>query len=461
MQRVLKFLKSYYKLSNSKTFLSFSLKNLVRQKVGTRVYLREKFFLAILVLALIPLLIVSSLSYSDARKSLMGSIKNYNEVLVQSMVTAVEDTVLSYKSLLDSIGDNINFLGTTKEKKDFILKTKETYPYNIRFLAVLDESGKEIIRSDGNPLEDRSNRPEFYEIKEKDYYLAWSSFNPVVEMPTVIISVPLFPEDKFQGTLVSEIFLSDIWGKVITGYTSPNDNIYLLTREGKPVAEILATTEDFRSEDLRKIAEDFAAKTMTVIKEVNSGAGRMLVIAESLPLFHWELVVFRPLSEIYKPTSILGRKVAIVSFVTFIFIFVATIFFSKLIVDPIKKLHKGAEIIGKGNLDYKVNIRTGDEIEQLAKEFNRMAESLGQSKAALEEEKALLEVRVAARTRELQELAAGLDVQVKERTRELDERVAELERFQKLIVGRELKMVELKKEIEKLRQASRESGKQQ
>jgi hypothetical protein len=37
-----------------------------------------------------------------------------------------------------------------------------------------------------------------------------------------------------------------------------------------------------------------------------------------------------------------------------------------------------------------------------------------------------------------------------QRTREL-ERLAELERFQRLTVGRELKMIELKKEIEELR----------
>lgn len=49
---------------------------------------------------------------------------------------------------------------------------------------------------------------------------------------------------------------------------------------------------------------------------------------------------------------------------------------SQLMIDPIKKLVKGINIIAKGNLKYKIRIRTRDEIENLANEFNRMTTQL-------------------------------------------------------------------------------------
>lgn len=70
-----------------------------------------------------------------------------------------------------------------------------------------------------------------------------------------------------------------------------------------------------------------------------------------------------------------------------------------------------------------------------------------------------LEVKIEARTKELKELAETLDEQVKGRTKELQEKVKELEKFSRLSVGRELKMIELKKEIKKLKEKSEEKTK--
>ncbi|MBU0879746.1 HAMP domain-containing protein, partial [Patescibacteria group bacterium] len=310
---------------------------------------------------------------------------------------------------------------------------KEKYSYNINFLAVLDESGKEIIRSDNNLLEDRSEKPEFLQIKEKGSYVGWLSYNPVVDMPTIVISIPFKEKDGSQRELVAEVFFSDVWNKVLSGFTSAKDNIYFLTKEGKPVAKILATAEDFRSEDLSEVANNLASEESTSFEEVDTKIGKLLSIAEHIPSLNWELVVFRPTSEIYKPTLILGQRAIIIIVITLIFILFATIALSKLIIEPIRKLDEGVEIIGKGNLDYKVDIKTGDEIEQLAKEFNQMTGDLKKSRVALEDANTSLEEKV------------------KERTEELQKRLEELEKFQRLTIGRELKMVELKKEIKKIK----------
>jgi len=73
-----------------------------------------------------------------------------------------------------------------------------------------------------------------------------------------------------------------------------------------------------------------------------------------------------------------------------------------------------------------------------------------------EEAREILEVKVQARTKELKELADSLDQQVKDRTKELQERVDQLQRFQRLTIGRELRMAELKKKIKELEEEKKE-----
>jgi len=69
----------------------------------------------------------------------------------------------------------------------------------------------------------------------------------------------------------------------------------------------------------------------------------------------------------------------------------------------------------------------------------------------------VLEIRVRAKTKQLQELAQSLEEKVKERTKELqkakeelEEKVKELQRWYELTVNRELRMKELKEKIKEL-----------
>jgi flavodoxin len=68
----------------------------------------------------------------------------------------------------------------------------------------------------------------------------------------------------------------------------------------------------------------------------------------------------------------------------------------------------------------------------------------------IEEARMTLEIKIAARTRELKEVADSLEEKVQERTAELSNKIEELGFFNRLAVGRELKMVELKEQIKSL-----------
>ncbi len=123
----------------------------------------------------------------------------------------------------------------------------------------------------------------------------------------------------------------------------------------------------------------------------------------------------------------------------------------RAITKPINELIKGAEIIGKGDLEHKIDFRTKNEMGQLAGSFNQMAADLKVSNDKLDSHSKDLEKEVRKRTRELEKEKAGLEETVKRRTKELQERVSELERYHDATTDRELRMKKLREEIERLK----------
>jgi len=57
------------------------------------------------------------------------------------------------------------------------------------------------------------------------------------------------------------------------------------------------------------------------------------------------------------------------------------IIITRLIVKPLQKIMKGVEALGEGNLDFRIDLNTTDELGQLASSFNRMSDSIHESEA--------------------------------------------------------------------------------
>ncbi len=108
----------------------------------------------------------------------------------------------------------------------------------------------------------------------------------------------------------------------------------------------------------------------------------------------WIAFVRQDPKETFAPLNQLIWKVSAGAIGVFLLMLVAGRFLARRIVRPIQVLQEGAALIGRGELNHRLDITTGDEIEKLADSFNRMAASLRQHTEGLEHE-------VARRTRDL------------------------------------------------------------
>lgn len=109
-----------------------------------------------------------------------------------------------------------------------------------------------------------------------------------------------------------------------------------------------------------------------------------------------------------------AKRFAIVSLVIIVIFLIISVSFAMLatnqIARPIQYLKKGAEIISKGNYSHRLSVQTNDEIEQLAKQFNKMAEALGERDILLKKHREELEKTVVERTKELKSEKEKLQV---------------------------------------------------
>ena len=125
------------------------------------------------------------------------------------------------------------------------------------------------------------------------------------------------------------------------------------------------------------------------------GAGRAVLTAyERIDPPGWAVFVEQPLEEALAPVyDSLGRSVLLLA-IAVVLATLAAWLLARNMVSPIRALQVSASRIGAGSLDEHIDLRTGDELEGLAVEFDQMAARLRDSYATLEQ-------RVLDRTREL------------------------------------------------------------
>ncbi|MCK4268638.1 MAG: HAMP domain-containing protein, partial [Actinomycetia bacterium] len=98
---------------------------------------------------------------------------------------------------------------------------------------------------------------------------------------------------------------------------------------------------------------------------------------------HWYVMAQQPLFDAYAPIIDLMKKIFVLGWGAVLVIFLLGYFGAGQIIKPLKKLKAGAHQIGEGNLNVRLDLESGDEIQDLAEEFNHMAIALKSSQQRL------------------------------------------------------------------------------
>jgi signal transduction histidine kinase len=122
----------------------------------------------------------------------------------------------------------------------------------------------------------------------------------------------------------------------------------------------------------------------------------VLAASARIPALNWTVFVESPVTEAFAPLVDSIVRLALLLVGGLVLAAAASFFLARTLVRPIRALQEGAARIGAGELGQRIDVQSGDELEDLAERFNRMSEELQASYAGLER-------KVEERTRELRE----------------------------------------------------------
>jgi signal transduction histidine kinase/CheY-like chemotaxis protein len=276
---------------------------------------------------------------------------------------------------------------------------------SITEVRLLDATGREYLQVSRLSMDvagsgkDYSQTPPFNEVRSDRTYFSPVYFRKETE-PYMTIAMAGSGEDA--GVTVAEVNLKFIWDVVSQIRVGQAGYAYVVDTRGQLVAHpdislVLQKTDlsPLRQVRLARTAISLAAASQEDYSIAHNRKGQEVLTASAvIPALGWFVFVEQPLEEAFAPLYALIARIGVVLLAGLLLAVLASLFLARRMVTPIRALEAGAAQIGAGSLGHRIDVHTGDELEALAAQFNRMAGQLQESYANLEQ-------RIEERTQQL------------------------------------------------------------
>ncbi|HSH99731.1 MAG TPA: GAF domain-containing protein [Reyranella sp.] len=283
---------------------------------------------------------------------------------------------------------------------DYVRLLRQVLP--ITELVQLDRRGKEQLRVSRLSMDvvgagtDRSQEPAFVEAMANGVYFSNVYFRKESE-PYLTMAVR---HGGKSGVTVADINLKLILDVISQIKIGKDGYAYVVDRQGRLVAHPDISLV-LRGTDMSRLAQVAAAlspsgDTSTPVDARNRAGVPVLSAHAAIPALNWLVFVELPTAEAQQPVFDAGLRAIALLVLGLIIAAAAGALLARRMVVPIRAMQASAQRIGGGELGHRISIKTGDELEALADQFNHSTEALQESYSTLEQ-------RVVDRTAELRE----------------------------------------------------------
>jgi HAMP domain-containing protein len=370
----------------------------------------NKINLSFFVVASLIAITASFSFYTMARDSLQKLIRDNLAISVAARARQVETyldslstvTVLAAKNPV--LGNALAPVAIIKDKKkqqqqisDILrqanagLVAMQSADPDIAEFMLLDATGKVVAAANNSSIGQTKAGESYFLLGKKDAYLSDIYFSAEVGAPVLTAAVPLFgTSSQFIGMLAAHFSLDGL-NAIMTDTTGlgKTGEIYLVNQFGYMVSpsrfmpdavlKQLVDSENLKRSLARAGKETVMPEGIYSDAFLNYRGAEVFGDNEYIPRMSWSVLAEMETSEAFAPLVKLQLVLLLILLLAPLAAWLLGEAISRTISRPLHRLYQGVEIINSGNLDYRINSKAKDEVGELARAFDTLAQNLKKS----------------------------------------------------------------------------------